>query len=327
MVAQITKIQSKYPTASVTAPQKLRVFIPYDGSKTAEATLETLSSAGLPDEVEALIAVTQVWLPLSPHEITSAVNARRVKLLSSGLSSHVPALQDEEERRVLSVEAERRMRSMFPAGLVKGEAIQETAAVTQAILRKAKRWGAELIVLGSKSSPSSQITDYAGPAFRVAQAAHCSVRIARPSRRRTGSPIQIMICVDESAWSQNVVNAVCRRSWPTGTTASIVLLQKAGPRHVARDADVLNGWANTLRASGLEVSIAREVGEPEEVLLQRSRESSVDCVFIDPHVGRADVLDRGGLSEVAVALVLGAQCSVEIVRADSPNNQYLLPAA
>jgi len=323
MVAQITKIERKYETAPETAPQKLRVFIPYDGSRAAEATLENLSNAGLPDELEALIAVTQVWLPLSPHEITSAVSARRLKLLTSGLSSHVPALQDYEEQRVLALEAERKLRSMFPRGLVRTEAIQDTAAVTKAILRKAKQWRAELIILGSNNSPSSQITDYAGPAVRVAHDAHCSVRIVRSCQRKADSATQIMICVDGSASSQNVVNAVCERSWPTGTTANIVMVQKPG----ADSAHVLNTWANTLRATGLEVSIATEDGEPEEVLLLRSRESPVDCVFIDPQYGQTDVLDGSGLSEVAAAIVLGAQCSVEVVRAKNSNNQHLEPAA
>src|SRR5687768_6605557 len=129
-----------------------------------------------------------------------------MKLLTSGLSSYVPALQEHEEQRVLSLEAERRLRSMFPEGRVKTEAIQDTVAMAQAILERAKRWGAELIILGSKkTSPSSQISDHAGPALRVAQDAHCSVRIARPSDRKGDSPKQIVIFVDESSSSHEVV--------------------------------------------------------------------------------------------------------------------------
>ena len=143
MVAQITKIEHQYAAPDI-ARRKLRVFITYDGSETAEATLTGLSRAGLSNEVEALVAVTDVWLPLSPREIT-----------------------------------------------------------------------------------------------------------------RTGI----------------------------------------------------------------------EDGELEEVVLLKSRESSVDCVFIDPHYGRTDVFDGSGLGKVAAAVVLGAQCSVEVVRANNSNNQYLEPAA
>jgi nucleotide-binding universal stress UspA family protein len=307
--------------------KKLRVLIPYDGSETAEATLKDLSKAALPPELDALITVTQVCLPSSPVEITRAVSDRRLKLLTSGLSSYVPALQDDEEQRVLSLEAERRLRSMFPKGRVKTEAIQDTAAVVQAILRKAERWGAELIIVGSKTSPSALITDYAGPALRVAQDAHCSVRIARPSDRKADAAIQIVICVDESSSSHEVVNAVGQRIWPTGTIANIVMTRKPVPRHVTTDAEaarVVDTWADALRAKGLEVSVEMVDSQPKEVVLQKGQESSVDCIFVDRHHG--DV-NASGLSASVKMLILGAQCSVEVVRGNRSNGRHLPPAA
>ena len=82
MVAQIAKTERKHAMAPTTAAQekRLRVLIPYDGSETAEATLNDLSEAALPPELDALITVTQVCLPSSPYEITRAVSARRLKL-------------------------------------------------------------------------------------------------------------------------------------------------------------------------------------------------------------------------------------------------------
>ena len=331
MVAQIAKTERKHATAPGTPARekKLRVLIPYDGSETAEATLKDVSRAGLPRELDVLIAVTQVWLPSSPYEITRAVSARRLKLLTSGFASHVPALQEHEEQRVLSLEAERRLRSMFPEGRVKTESIQDTAAMAQAILERAKRWGAELIILGSKTRPSSQISDYGGPALRVAQDAHCSVRITRPSDRNADSAKQIVIWLDESSSSHDVVNAVGERIWPTGTIANIVMTRKHGPRHVTKDAEAardLNTWTDTLRAKGLEVSVDIVDGQPNEMLLQKSHKSSVYCVFVDPHHGEGEV-DASGLSACAKTLILAAQCSVEVVRANSSNDQYLKPAA
>jgi len=324
MVTQIAKTERKHAMVLTPAAQetRFRVLIPYDGSETAEATLKDLSKAALPPELDALITVTQVCLPSSPYEITRAVSARRLKLLTSGVSSYVPALQEHEEQRVLSFEAERRLRSMFPKGRVKTEAIQDTAAVVQAILQKAERWGAELIVVGSKTSPSALISDYAGPALRVAQDAHCSVRIARPSDRKAEAAIQIVICVDESSSSHDVVNAVGERIWPTGTSANILMTRKPGPRHITRDAgaaQVLGAWADTLRAKGLEVSVEIVDSHPEEVLLQKSQASSVGCIFVDRHHGEGGV-DASGLSVSAKALILGARCSVEVVRASEVRN-------
>jgi nucleotide-binding universal stress UspA family protein len=320
MLAQVTKIERKYAMAPGTARRKLRVFIPYDGSETAEATLTGLSRAGLPNEIEALVAVTDVWLPLSPREITRTVDARRLKLLTSGLSSHVPALMDYEEQRVLSLEAERRLRTMFPAGVVKAESFQDTSAVAETILRKAKDWDAELIILGAKTSPSSQVTDYAGPALGVAQDAHRSVRIARPSAFKADAAIKIIIFVDEGSSAHNVVKAVADRNWPTGASADIVMTRKPGPRRVTRDAEaapVLETWAHTLRAAGLKVSIAVEDGQPEQVLLQQSQQAAVDCCFIGSHHAQDEILEVSGLSEAAKTLILGAHCSVEVIRSNS----------
>ena len=97
-------------------------------------------------------------------------------------------------------------------------------------------------------------------------------------------------------------------------------------RRDAEAAQVLDSLADTLRAKGLEVSTAIEDGQPEEVLLRKSQEASVDCVFVDPHHGEGDI-DGSGLSVGVRALILGTQCSVEVVRANRSNDEYLKPAA
>jgi hypothetical protein len=138
-----------------------------------------------------------------------------------------------------------------------------------------------------------------------------------------------VICVDESSSSHDVINSVGERIWPTGTIANIVMTRKPGPRHTATDtgaAQVLHAWADTLRAKGFEVSVEIVDTEPIEVLLQKSQELSVVCIFVDRHHGNGDV-DASGLSAGVKALILGAHCSVEVVRANSSNDQYLYPAA
>ena len=117
MSAQIFKDVQRWERSShpgLHQGKRTRVLIPYDGSENAETALDTLKAAGLPPELEVLVAVTQVWLPLSPYDITRAVSARRMKVLTAGVSSFVPALRDYEEQRVLSLEAEKRIGAMFP---------------------------------------------------------------------------------------------------------------------------------------------------------------------------------------------------------------------
>jgi nucleotide-binding universal stress UspA family protein len=311
---------------------KLKVFIPYDGSESSETALDNLTRAGLPQEIEALVAVTQVWLPLSPYEITHAVSARRMKLLTSGMSSFAPALREYEEQRVLSLEAERRISSIFPSGTVKTEVMQEMAVASE-ILRKVKSWGAELIILGAKTSPSPQITDYAGPALRIARDAPCSIRIARLSDRNGDAPVQILIGVDESNSNDLVVQAVAKRFWPVGSKASLVAVRKSGPLDPGWQSETgqaLERQADSLRATGLEVSIGIRYGQPEDVLLREARALSADCIFIKSHgLGsrQSDGSDCRGLGKAGEAILLGAHCSVEIVRSKNLTGPYLQPAA
>ena len=327
----LVRLSRAMPTS---APKngRLKVFIPYDGSESSEAALDHLRRAGLPQGLEALVAVTQVWLPLSPYEITHAVSARRMKLLTSGMSSFVPALRESEEQRVLSLEADRRIRSLFPSGTVKTELMQEMAVAGE-ILRKVKSWGAELIVLGAKTSPSPQITDYAGPALTVARDAPCSIRIARASERNSGAPVQILIGVDEADSTDTVVQAVAERFWPVGSKASLVVVRKSGPRDPGEQLEIglaLEQQADRLRATGLEVSVGIKYGQPEDVLLRAARDESADCIFIDSH-GLGHRQSRNsemrGLGKAVEAIVLGAHCSVEIVRSKNLTEQYFQPAA
>jgi len=300
--------------------KSIKVLIPYDGSESAETALADLRRSGLPQGLDVIVAVTNVWLPLSPYEITRAVSARRMRVLTAGASSFVPALRDYEEQRVLSLEAERRVSSIFPSCTVRAETMQDTAAVTNEILRKAKQWRAELIIVGSNTSPSPYITDYAGPALKVAREAHCSVRIARASDRKDDSPIRIIIGVDGSTSAAAVVDAVAERVWPQGSETRFVAVRKDGPRDPRKDYEtivMLEHAAQELRAKSLTVSIALRDGKSQDVLLNEVREFAADCIFIESR-GLSPELDqdhgRRGLGRVAEALALGAPCSVEIVR-------------
>jgi len=309
----------------------IKVLIPYDGSESGDLALDDLRRAGLPQALDAIVAVTNVWLPLSPYEITRAVSARRMMVLTAGMSSFAPALSDYEEQRALSVAAEQRIRSIFPSATIATEAVEDTAAVTNEILRKARNWGAELIILGSKTSPSPDITDYAGAAVKVAQEAHCSVRIARPSNRKDDSQIRIIIGIGGSDSATQMVQSVAQRVWPQGSVAHLIAVRKVGPRDPKMDSQItltLEQSAEELRAIGLRVSTAVKEGQPQDVLLQEARELSADCIFIDSQglkIAPGDGSDQRGVSKAAVAIALGAHCSVEVVR--PKNDEYVKLAA
>ena len=45
--------------------KRIKILIPYDGSENADVALADLRLKGLPDDLEAFVVVTDVWLPAS----------------------------------------------------------------------------------------------------------------------------------------------------------------------------------------------------------------------------------------------------------------------
>jgi len=307
-------------------PKPFRVLIPYDGSENAELSLETLKRAGLPERLDAMIAISHARLPLSPYEITRAVSARRLKLLTPGTTSVTPATRVREEQRVLERVADAHIRSLFPTANVATDTMEGSASAVDEIVGKAKSYGAELIVLGSKISPSSQITDYAGPTMSVARNAHCSVRIGRASEEMTDSPIQFLMLLDETKSIADVLEVISERVWPAATRVYIILVGQTGPRglvHEVQTRSEVEELTKRLRSRGLEVSIAARKGKPQDLLLQHAKEMSADCIFIHANILGGN--DRR-LGKLAQSVILGAECSVEIVRPVASHG-HLMPAA
>ena len=124
---------------------------------------------------------------------------------------------------------------------------------------------------------------------------------------------------------------VAERFWPEGSEASIVAVRKSGPRDPVREIEtgrVLERQAERLGATGLEVSAGFRYGQPEDVLLQAARDLSADCIFIDSHgLNRRQSGEARGFGKAVESIVLGAHCSVEIVRSKNGTEQFLKPAA
>ena len=336
MTSQREAVESRsdFPVFQARQPMaELKVLIPYDGSERSISAFRDLTRAGLPAYLDAFVAVTNVWLPMSPYEITRAVTARRMKALTAGVSSFVPALRDYEEQRVLSLEAERRIRSIFPQASVKTEAVSDVAGVTNEILQKAEKWQADLIVVGANASPSHHITDYAGPAIRLARHAHCSVRIARAFDRAVESPVRIILAVDGSGHSKQVIRSIANRRWLSGSQVRLIALPKSGPRRIDKNSETtlnLTKFTEALRAATLEVSTAVVEGEPHEVLLHEARKFSADCIFVHARgLGNQlnDQSNEPALDDVTQAVALGAHCSVEVVREHDSYDIDRKPAA
>jgi nucleotide-binding universal stress UspA family protein len=207
----------------------------------------------------------------------------------------------------------------------------------QAIVRQARRWPADLVVVGSQGhSPLAGLV-LGSVSQEVLAGSPCDVRVGRCQRdagRQLANPVneapRVLLAIDGSPGAAAVVDAVCRRDWPAGTTfriVTVVNLQKLatmlafGVQLEAGDGmhggtDVYRGWvdsaAKRLRDHGLVAEAAVIEGEAIRALLDDAAHWHAECVFVGAkgHNRLAQVL----LGSVSAAVAERAPCAVEVVR-------------
>lgn len=312
--------------------QRIRIFIGYDGSSTAQAALDDLRRAGLPRDAEAVIlAVSEVWLPAPPTSQAS----RTAEPSTSRKSSTPPATQAGaalapiSATRALAVEAKTQLQKQFPAWKIK---IQEASgSPAREILTNGLKLKPHLIVVGSQGQSGLGRFLLGSVSQKVINEAPCTVRVSRGTAWKDGSPVRILIGHDGTQGSELAAEAVAQRVWPAGSAVRLITVvdpasdsvgritatgrEVLGSTPMSRDMveTLIKEASRKLMATQLSVSTRIEEGDPKRVLIADAEEWGADCIFL----GASDAsraLDRALLGSVATAVVARAHCSVEIVR-------------
>jgi nucleotide-binding universal stress UspA family protein len=151
----------------------MKVLVAYDGSPGADAALDDLKRAGMPDVVEALVvSVAELWLP-PPSATFKPVLTSATELLPAPV----------EAARNLALEASRRLQTIFPAWDVRAEGLVGSPA--SAALIKADEWKPNLIVVGSHGRSALGRFMLGSVSQKIVTEAHCSVRVARGLARQS----------------------------------------------------------------------------------------------------------------------------------------------
>jgi nucleotide-binding universal stress UspA family protein len=296
----------------------MKALIAYDGSACADAELEDLKRAGLPDEVEAMVVtVAELWLP-PPSAMFEPV------LIAS--TERLPA--PVEAARNLAIEASRRLQTIFPAWDVCAEALVGSPA--SAILNKADEWKPDLIVAGSHGRSALGRFIMGSVSQKVVAEAHCSVRVARGRGTDAGAPARILLGFDGSLDAHAAVRTIASREWPAKSAIRVLAvlpppisespLLPWTPEQLAKREASAREWmqkqveaaAEELRSSGLMVTPVITAGDPKQALLDEADGWGPDSLFIGARGHNR--LVRFMLGSVATALVTRAHCSVEVVR-------------
>ena len=308
---------------------RMKILIGYDGSECANAALEDLKSAGLPQKAEVLVmSMADVFLP---PPINEGIDDTFPMYVPEGVKcAQAHAERKLKEAESIAARASEQIKGMFPEWEVRVLALADSPA--WAIVREAEKWNPDLIVLGAQGhSVFGGRLILGSISQRVLYEAPCSVRIAR-TRNIDKNYLRLLIGVDNSSYSSVAVDEVCRREWPKGTE---VLLLAVVDTVMAITPDPaqpsLQKWievgdeenweevcrifapeADKLRVVGLNAAVAIRRGNPADEILEEAELWGADCIFLGPKGTRG--IDRLLLGSVSSAVSARANSSVEIVR-------------
>jgi nucleotide-binding universal stress UspA family protein len=308
---------------------KMKILIAYDGSECADAALEDLKNAGLPKTAEAIvISLADVFMP---PPINEEIDNTFPMYVPAGVRrAHERAERKLKEAESMAMRASEQIKKSFPEWHVTPEAIADSPA--WAIIRTADHWKPDLVVVGAQGhSVLGGRLILGSVSQRVLYEASCSVRVAR-GQQSSDSPLQLLIGVDNSPYSNAAVEAVCRREWPTGTEVRLLavvdtvmaITPDPSQPQVLKWIEVGDGenWdevrqifqpsAACLRSAGLDAEVTIRRGNPTDELLEEAETWSADCIFLGAKGMRG--IDRLLLGSVSSAVAARAHCSVEVVR-------------
>jgi nucleotide-binding universal stress UspA family protein len=287
----------------------MRVLVAYDGSEHADAALNDLGSAGLPDDAKfKVLSVVESWLP-HPSEFE--------------VVEHV---DHNDEHMILAMRAATRIRSMYPDCEVDVEL--GAGAPATAIIEKADAWRPDLTVVGSHGRMALGRFVFGSVSQKVSHDAHCSVRVCRGHGKEPGSPVRVLIAFDGSQGGAAALHAAATRVWPRGSEARVVnaawtVPPDTSPRTTGQiihwffeenarvKAEVENAVA-LLSGAGLNAEAVIKEGSPKDVLLAEAEEWDADSIFLGAR-GKGK-LERFLIGSVSSAVVSRAHCSVEVSR-------------
>jgi nucleotide-binding universal stress UspA family protein len=313
--------------------ERMKILIGYDGSNPADAALDDLQRAGLPENVEAhIVSVAEVWLPPPPttleeigHQAAEVKVPDDLKRLYSRTAAVVKGAQARVEQ------ACERLRSSFPRWQVFAKA--ESGSPAWELIFKAGELQPDLIVVGSHGRSALGRFVLGSVSQKVLYEAPCSVRVARGRVEEPDTPVRIVVGVDGSPGSLEAVQAVGSRKWPAGSEVQLVVVTddwevplvgnlipslaeiiEEQNRAEINYAEKIAAQAEAL-LEGIPIRVTKVLrqGDPKQELPKIAEEWSGDCIFVGS-TGFTNRVERFVLGSVSAAVAARSHCSVEVVR-------------
>lgn len=310
----------------------MKVLVAYDGSRCAEAALDDLVRAGLPESCEVIvISVAEVWLP-PPN---GAGDVTGIKLDSE--SERMIQRHYEKNKKIvaesetLANHAKKRLQIMFPRWQI--GAVATYGSPAWEILTRADEFKPDLIVVGSHGRSAISRFFLGSISQKVLTEAHCSVRVARGRVEVDPTPVRILIGFDGSKGAQAAVEAVAARSWRDYSEIRLVAAtEEVTPSAVGRfippithlveevnesERQWIEKLANRalkkLQTKNIPATLHLHSGNPKTILIEEAEKWNADCIFVGANA-YGSRLERFLLGSTSAAVAARAHCSVEVIR-------------
>lgn len=288
----------------------MKVLFAFDGSECAEAAIDDLHRAGLPENTRLVVLSIEEDWALSPSKPEGVENIERRK-----------------EFLARARRAAARIRWFHQGWDIDVEVAKGSPATM--IIERARQLKCDLIVLGSHGRKAPVGAIFGSVAQKVLQEAPCSVRITRGRYVVPGCPVRLIIGMEGQKSADESVKVVTSRNWPKGTEIRVVngvlksMPAAAGFVHalvansIARKnvrmlkaREEVDSALTMLRSTGLKTSFMVKDEEMKQLLCSEAENWRADCIFVESR--EMESLDRSSLSAVVAA---NAFCSVEVIRA------------
>lgn len=307
----------------------MKIIVGYDGSQYADRALDDLDNAGLPEKLEATVLCgADVFHVFEGNEKSNAGPALIAEYAAQWRANVEAAVA---EARQTAERGATRLRRLFPRWMIHATGVADSPS--WALIQRSEGSGdparaANMIVVGAAGHSAVGRFMFGSVASQVLSNAGCSVRIGRSTLRMADDPMYILIGVDGSAESQLAIEAVKSRTWPKDTECRVVavvdsrfrtahpsVLPFAASTPDAAALALVGEGRKTLENAGLRVTTEVHTGRAAHHLLKEAEEFGAHCIFLGARgLGRTS---RFLLGSVSRSVAMHANCSVEVIRAQS----------
>lgn len=305
----------------------MKILIGYDGSECADAAIDDLRRAGLPERAEAqVLTVAEVWLP-PPDPSQASSSSEEVDEVIQPM--YAKARRAVQEAQTIANRGAARVSALFPSWNVSSIGIYGSPAWE--LVFASDKGEVDLVIVGSQGRSALGRFVLGSVSQVVLNEAPCSVRIARGRVEELDAPVRLIVGLDGSPESKTALDVVANRTWPVNSQIKLLVVDDPGtvnfagpefPPITENEDNADHAWGEKILAdsarflrSRAESEVTTELleGNPKTELIAAAEAWRADCIFVASS-GSSNRSKRLILGSVSAAVSSRAHCSVEVIR-------------